>query len=136
MSPAPPSFTLAPVLALALAACTAPDCAPGTTPGIVTTLFFGLSRQNQPDVPEAAWRDFLERDLLGQLPGATVVEGLGAVREPGKAPVTERSRVVTIGHRGNPEQRQALAEAIGRYRSRFDQWGVGRADVGACTNFD
>jgi len=127
-------------LAAALAACAptgAPDCAPGTAPGMVTTLFFGLSRHDKPDVAESEWRDFLSHDLLANLPGATVVEGRGLFRDPGAAVVAEEAtRVVTVGHHGGAEDRRALAAAVERYKARFDQWGVGRVDSVACTNFE
>lgn len=125
--------------ALAATGCTAvpapPPCAPGLRPGLITTLYFGLSRADGPDIPESDWRDFLGREMLSRLPGATVSEGRGYSRAPDGTVVAEPARTVTIGHDGSPAMLAALDEISAIYKARFAQWGVGRTDAAACTNF-
>ena len=136
---------LAAAALLLLAACGVRDgavappaaaCAPGLAPGTVTTLFFGLSRPNRPDVAEADWQDFLSREIMTRMAGATVVDGRGLFRAPGAAPAAEPARVVVLGHRGGAGTERALSEIAEHYKRRFDQWGVGRTDTAACTNFE
>jgi hypothetical protein len=103
---------------------------------MVTTLFFGLSRRDQPDISEAAWQDFLSAVILPQVPGATIADGRGYFRTAGGAVTTEASRLAIIGHPGGPALEHAFTNIIEQYRTRFQQWGVGRADSPACTNFD
>ena len=121
---------------LVLAGCAVPACPEGTAPGVVTSLFFGLSRRGAPDVSEAEWRSFLADTAARRLPGLTVSDGLGLYREPDGAPASERSKVAVTAHHGRADELQAIVEVAAEYRWRFGQWGVGRIDQPACTNFD
>ncbi|HYG87985.1 MAG TPA: DUF3574 domain-containing protein [Azospirillum sp.] len=124
---------------LALSGCAAagtPTCPEGTAPGVVTSLFFGLSRRGGADVGEGEWRAFLADYAAKRLPGLTVSDGLGLFREPDGTPVSERAKVVVTAHHGLTEEVQAIADVTAEYKRRFDQWGVGRIDQPACTNFD
>ncbi|WP_431861050.1 DUF3574 domain-containing protein [Azospirillum sp.] len=120
---------------LALSGCAA-ACPEGLTPGVATTLFFGTARRNAPDVGEAEWRAFLTDTAVPRLSGLTVTEGLGLYREKDGSAASERSKVMVTAHQGTPDEMRAIAEVMEAYKSRFDQWGVGRLDQPACTGFD
>lgn len=120
---------------LTLAGCAA-SCPDGLTPGVATTLYFGTARSNAPDVSEAEWKGFLADTALPRLPGMTVTEAQGLYREPDGTPAQERTKVLMTAHRGSPEDTRAIAAVTAEYKRRFGQWGVGRVDQPACTNFD
>ena len=127
---------LAALSLLALSGCAGVSCPDGLKPGIATTLYFGAARRGAPDVSEAEWRAFLADTAGRRLPGLTVTEGLGLFREPDGTPASERTKVVVTAHHGHAEEVQAIAEVVDAYKRRFDQWGVGRIDQPACTDFD
>lgn len=126
-------FAAVPLLLLSGCAAACPE---GLAPGVATTLFFGTARRGAPDVGEVEWRAFLEETAIPRLSGLTVSEGQGHYRETDGTAASERTKVVVTAHRGSAAERQAIAEVIGAYRRRFDQWGVGRLDQPACTGFD
>jgi hypothetical protein len=122
---------LAPVLALALAACahrpiahsvaTAPtlqgDAAhPGQTKGWVDTkLYFGLGPVEHPEqgVSEADWRGFLDREVTPRFPdGLSVVDVYGQWQGKSQtAPERLRSKMLIIDYPDTAENR-AKVEAI------------------------
>lgn len=120
---------------LALSGCAA-ACPDGLKPGVATTLYFGAARRDAPDVSEADWNGFLADTAVPRLPGMTVSEGRGLYREPDGTAASERTRLLVTAHRGSPEDRQAIAAVVAEYKRRFAQWGVGRIDQPACTDFE
>jgi hypothetical protein len=137
-----PAHWLPGALALAgLAGCAAPPlaagpgaaCPAGMAPGVVLTAYFGRGSPAGERVGDAAWEDFLRRDLLpllGRGAGSTVTDAAGTWH--GGA---ERTKVLTLI--APPARatawRQALAAAIAVYRERFDQQAVGVTLAAACT---
>lgn len=126
---------LAALFLLALSGCAA-ACPDGLKPGIATTLYFGTARRGAPEISEAEWRGFLADTAVRRLPGLTVTEGLGLFREPDGTAASERTKMVVTAHHGSADEVQAIAEVVAEYKRRFDQWGVGRIDQPACTDFD
>jgi hypothetical protein len=133
---------LAPTLAalgLTLAAC-APQShrAMGKAPGdalgnpmTATRLYFGMSMPGGGRVSEAAWRDFLAREVTPRFPdGLTVLEARGQWRDRGSGRILrERSRVLLLLHRGTAKAKSAIAAIIARYKARFRQQSVLRVDT-------
>ncbi len=120
---------------LALSGC-AGACPEGLAPGTATTLYFGTARRGAPDIGEAEWRGFLADTAVPRLPGLTVTDGVGLFREPDGTAASERTKVAVIAHHGRAGELRAIAEVVAEYKRRFDQWGVGRIDQPACTDFD
>jgi len=126
---------------LALAACTTPptpphaplqaETAPAGDAMTATRLYFGLSIPGGGTVSEAAWRDFLAREVTPRFPdGLTVNEASGQWRDTRTGRVVrERARVLLVLHKNSAKAKAALADIIARYKARFRQQSVLRIDT-------
>ena len=115
------SFGLAgcgPRAAAPAASATAPALAgdpghPGQTQGwMETRLYFGLGPADEPDkgVSEAAWREFLDKEVTPRFPdGLSVVDVYGQWQGKGEtAPERLRSKMLLIDHPGDAASRAKL----------------------------
>ena len=83
-------------------------------------LVFGLSRKGRPDVTQAEWVAFLDREVTPRFPdGLTVLEAQGRWRNAAGVGVTEASRLLLVWVK--PEA--SLGRRIDDIR---DAWKVGQ----------
>jgi hypothetical protein len=88
-------------------------------------------------VTNAAWKDFLDREITPRFPdGLTVFEASGQWRDPARGAVArERSKVVLIVFRGDPQDQDRLNAIAEAYKRRFNQRSVGIVIKPACASF-
>jgi uncharacterized protein DUF3574 len=100
------------------------------------TLYFGLSIPDGGEVSDADWKRF-ETDVLGQAfpKGFTVLDSHGAWRGADGKTVTEPGRIVVVVHAEDDGSESAIRDAIGRYRSMFQQEAVLRERGVVCVSF-
>jgi hypothetical protein len=100
------------------------------------TLYFGLSIPGGGEVSDADWKRF-ETDVLGQAfpKGFTVVDSHGAWRGADGKTVTEPGRIVIVVHAEGDGSESTIRDAIGRYRSMFQQEAVLRERGVVCVSF-
>jgi len=88
-------------------------------------------------VTDAAWKDFLDREITPRFPeGLTVFDAGGQWRAPAHEAVTrERSKVVLIVFRDDPQAQDRLNAIAEAYKRRFNQRSVGIVIKPACASF-
>jgi hypothetical protein len=112
-----------------LLACTEPSSAATAgsmrcTAQTTSRLYFGLDSPHGP-VSDAAWQDFVDRDITPRLPdGFTWLAAKGQWRGPDGVIRREDSRVLEVVAADSVPHRQTLAEIAGRYKTRFAQQAV------------
>ncbi|MBI1209081.1 MAG: DUF3574 domain-containing protein [Azospirillum sp.] len=111
-------------------------CLDGTARGIVTSLYFGLSRTGRPDISDRQWQSFVETEILPRFPGGfTIVDARGYWQGRSGATESERTKVFVLGRSGDAAEAAALAQIIAAYLWLFDQQAVGRTEQVACLGF-
>jgi hypothetical protein len=105
------------LMSVAITGCSAIGKPLEPTSWVETRLYFGLGPSDRPGegVDEAAWRNFLDRDVTTRFPdGLTVLDAYGQWQSPQeKVPERLRSKVLVIDYADNPENRGKI-EAIRR----------------------
>jgi Protein of unknown function (DUF3574) len=87
-------------------------------------LYLGFDSPAGP-VTDAAWQDFVDREVTPRLPdGFTVLVARGQWRGADGVIRKEDSRVLDVVAEDSVAHRQALAEIAGRYKLRFSQQSV------------
>jgi hypothetical protein len=137
----------APFLALALAAC-APTAAssppqpylcllPMEQRMLVAELFFGRESAGRGAVGDHEWADFAARVITPSFPdGFTVFDGEGQWRNPATGRIArERTKVLLVAARREPDLPSRLTAVIDAYKARFDQHSVGVITRDACAGF-
>lgn len=107
-------------------------CPAGLESMVTAELLFGSGR-----VGDAAWKDFLDREITPRFPeGLTVFDAAGQWRDPAHGAVTrERSKVVLIVFRVDPQAQDRLNAIAQAYKRRFNQRSVGIVIKPACGSF-
>lgn len=127
------------VLAATLAACAGgPACAPPSAPATLFSLYFGRTMPGGGEVDKAAWRAFLDGEVIPRFPdGFTVLKARGAWRDAARGTTTfEASNVVEVVAMGAPEGARAKAEEIAAaYKARFRQQSVLVTEGAVCARF-
>lgn len=127
-------LVLAAVLGLGSCATTAP-CAPGERAGETAQLFFGRNIGAAPGVDEAAFQDFVARELVPRFPdGLTILAAEGRWRGADGVMVEEAAELVILAAEGGVDRR-ALAQARSAYKVRFSQEAVLQSISRACLAF-
>lgn len=114
---------------LLLQACEGPSDAAAAatlrcTAQTASRLYFGLDSPDGP-VSDAAWRDFVDRDIAPHLPdGFTWLAAQGQWRGNDGVIRREDSRLLDVVAADSMSHRQTLAEIAGRYKARFNQQAV------------
>jgi hypothetical protein len=95
-------------------------------------LLFGAGR-----VSDAAWKGFLDTEVSPRFPdGLTVFDAAGQWRDPARGVVTrERSKVLLIVFRDDPQSHERLNAIADAYKRRFNQRSVGVVVKPACASF-
>jgi hypothetical protein len=127
------------VLLSVLAACAGPQlpCHGVQRSAAVADLMFGHNIGHRRGVSEAAWRQFLAREVTPRFPaGLTVVHATGQWRDTDTGRVVrEPSKIVTVvlnDRIGDEAKIDAIVEA---YKQRFRQQAVGVVVRPACVAF-
>lgn len=109
---------------LVLAGCaTTPSCELDERPGQTAHLFFGQNIGDAPGVDEAAFQDFVARELATRFPdGMTILNAEGRWSN-GSVLMVEASKMVILAQEGRID-RGALAAVRAAYRTRFSQEAV------------
>lgn len=107
-------------------------CHGGLDSMVSAELFFGSGQ-----VSDADWKRFLETEVTPRFPdGLTVLEGSGQWRDPSRGGTTrERSKVVRIIFRDDPQAQERLNAIADAYKRRFNQRAVGIVVMPACASF-
>ncbi len=111
------------VLAVAASACASRPPADGTEPWIRAELWLGAEIPSGGEVTDAAWEDFVAREVASRFPaGFSVLEAQGRWREEAGEEVRERTRVLVILHPAGDTAAAEAIEAIAEaYVERFGQ---------------
>ena len=126
---------LPPLTLLLLTGCVGPPgalCRGSLESMVSAELLFGAGQ-----VTDAAWKSFVDREVTPQFPdGLTVFDGAGQWRDPARGVVTrERSKVVLIVFRDDPQAQERLNAIAEAYKRRFNQRSVGIVVKPACASF-
>ncbi|MGB6746177.1 MAG: DUF3574 domain-containing protein [Terracidiphilus sp.] len=102
---------------------------PGHTEGWVDTkLYFGLGPADQPDkgISEAAWREFLDREVTPRFPdGLSVMDVYGQWLSKGAAaPERLRSKLLIIDYPDNEENRARIAAIRAAWKQKTGDQSV------------
>jgi len=99
---------------------------------IRSELYFGLSRQDAPEVPDGEFQKFIDEFVTPRLPcGLTVIDAHGQWRE-GASVTKERSKVLIVVYlrRDRRAYSANIEEIRSEYKKRFAQSSVMRVDLG------
>ena len=129
-------FAAAIALAVGGPAHAADTCPDGTGLFAEFRMFFGRSRGGEEVVSDAAWRQFLAREVTPRFPdGLTVLDGDGQWRNSAGAIERERSKLlVVIASPGEASMRRTT-EIARAYKTRFGQDSVLRVVRPVCASF-
>lgn len=110
--------------AVSLAGCASlPTCGPGEQAGESAQLFFGRNIGPTLGVDEAAFQDFVAREIAPRFPsGMTILDAEGRWASQGQV-VAEASKLVILAQVGAID-RQALSDIRVAYQRRFSQEAV------------
>jgi hypothetical protein len=130
-----------PVGATPVAATACDALAPGTgaEAWVRYELYFGTSMPDGSEVPEQAWRTFLDEEITPRFPdGLTVLEGYGQFLNSQGVIIQETSIVLIIFVPADAvaESSASIEEIRDAYETQFDQESVLRADSApVCISF-
>jgi hypothetical protein len=101
-----------------------------------TELFFGLSRENGPDITDAEFRGFVDDRVTPRFPaGLTVIEGLGQFLDSTGQTAKEGSRLLVLLYKFNAKNNTAIEAIRQDYIDSFQQQSVLRVDERTCVSF-
>lgn len=111
-------------------------CRAGATRMMRLELVFGLSRSGRPDVVEAEWLAFLDREVTPRFPdGLTVLAGLGQWRSPAGVAAREPARLLLVWVRPSPDLDARIEAVRESWKRAYDQTSVLRSDSTDCVSF-
>jgi hypothetical protein len=124
-----PSAAPAPAPVAAAPALTGDPAHPGRTQGWVDTkLYFGLgpAEDASKGVSEAAWREFLDKEVTPRFPdGLSVIDVYGQWLSKGAAtPERLRSKLLVIDYPDNQENRDKIAAIRGAWKQKTGDQSV------------
>ena len=99
-------------------------------------MFFGRSTGGEEVVSDAAWRQFLGREVTPRFPdGLTVLDGAGQWRNAEDAIERERSKLLVVIAPPGPDGLRRIEEIADAYKRRFRQDSVLRVIGAVCASF-
>jgi hypothetical protein len=103
----------------------------------VAELLFGRDIGRRLGVREAAWRDFVAREITPRFPdGLTVTDAFGQWRDPDSGRIVrEPSKRVEIVLPGRADDSARLDAIMAAYKRQFHQRSVGLIVQSACVSF-
>jgi hypothetical protein len=104
---------------------------------LVAELFFGRGSARRTSVTEAEWAEFTAQTIAPNFPdGFTAFDGEGRWRNPQTGQITaERSKILLIAVKREPDLAQRLSAVIEAYKNRFHQQTVGIVTRDSCAAF-
>ncbi|CAG8999426.1 MAG: hypothetical protein CENE_01400 [Candidatus Celerinatantimonas neptuna] len=102
-----------------------------------TTLYFGLSRSNGPNITQAQWQHFVDQDVTPRFrDGLTVFKGKGQWLGHNGKVAKEGSRALMVIYPLHDQNSEAKIESLRSiYKKQFDQESVMRVDTQKCVSF-
>ncbi len=111
-------------------------CATGASRMARVELVFGLSRKGRPDIGEADWRLFLDREVTPRFPdGLTVLAGDGQWRSPAGIAVREPARLLLIWVKPAGDLDARIEAVRTAWKQAHAQESVLRAQSWSCVAF-
>lgn len=99
-------------------------------------LVFGLARRGRPDIGEAEWRQFLDREVTPRFPdGLTVLAGDGQWRDPAGIAVKEPARLLLIWAKPATDLGVRIEAVRTAWKQAHTQDSVLRAMATNCVSF-
>lgn len=99
-------------------------------------LVFGLSRKGAPEIGEAEWRAFLDREITPRFPaGLTVLAGHGQWQSPSGASVSEPARLLLVWASPAPDLDRRIEAVRAAWKQAHRQESVLRAESTDCVAF-
>lgn len=99
-------------------------------------LYFGLAVKDAPDVTDAQFAAFLDREVTPRFPdGLTVIDAQGRWRGADGRTVKEASKIVQIVLPGGPDDLARLKAIREAYRREFHQDSVLQSVAKTCADF-
>jgi hypothetical protein len=110
-------------------------CAPPAESMVTAELLFGRNIGDRLGVSDAAFADFLAREITPRFPdGLTVVDARGQWRD-GERIVREPSKLVLLTFRDDSKRRESLSTIVEAYKDRFRQQSVLTSLRTSCVTF-
>ncbi len=114
----------------------ATPCPAGASRMVRLELVFGLSRKGRPDIAEAEWRLFLDREVTPRFPdGLTVLAGDGQWRNPAGVAVKEPARMLLVWVKPAADLGPRIDAARAAWKQAHNQESVLRAEGSSCVSF-
>ena len=111
-------------------------CAAGSQVMQRVELVFGMSRKGRPDIAEAEWRLFLDREVTPRFPdGLTVLSGDGQWRSPAGVAVKEPARLLLIWIRPTADLGDRIEAVRTAWKQAHAQDSVLKAEGASCVAF-
>lgn len=99
-------------------------------------LVFGLSRKGRPDIGDAEWRLFLDREVTSRFPdGLTVLAGDGQWRNPAGVAIKEPARLLLIWAKPSADLGVRIEAVRNAWKQAHAQESVLRAVGTSCVAF-
>lgn len=122
-----------------LSACTVlpQACVPPAESMVTAELLFGRNIGGRLGVGDAAFAEFLAREITPRFPdGLTVVDAHGQWRDADRGQIVrEPSKLVLLTFRDEPARRKTLAAIADAYKTRFRQQSVLVSSRTSCVTF-
>jgi hypothetical protein len=122
-----------------LSACTVlpQACAPPAESMVTAELLFGRNIGDRLGVSDAAFADFLAREITPRFPdGMTVLDARGQWRDGERGRIVrEPSKLVLLIFRDDAARRESLSTIVDTYKNRFRQQSVLTALRTSCVTF-
>jgi len=133
---------LLPLIAIAAAATATaavarpPACPHGLHRAMTAELYFGRSIEQDGEVSDADWREFVDTQVTPRFPdGLSVNDVYGQWRTPKGQFVREDSKALFLVLSGKPDEAARLELVRGAYKVRFHQQSVMLVEQPACVAF-
>lgn len=104
---------------------------------VTAELLFGRNIGDRPGVSDAAFADFLAREITPRFPdGLTVVDARGQWRDGERGRIVrEPSKLVLLTFRDESKRRESLSTIVELYKDRFRQQSVLTSLRTSCVTF-
>jgi hypothetical protein len=101
-----------------------------------TELYFGLSREDGPDITDGEFEQFLDAAVTPRFPdGLTLLSGDGQFRGSDGIVIKERSKLLILFYPWSNARNQAIERIRAIYKRDFQQQAVLRVDDTNCVSF-
>jgi Protein of unknown function (DUF3574) len=131
-----PLLVLSAALASTAAVASPTSCSAGLHRAMTAELFFGRNIEDNGEVSNADWGQFVDAEVTPRFPdGLSVSDVFGQVRNQTGGFGREPSKAVLLVLTGAPDEGQKLDLVRNAYRARFHQESVLQVEQQACIGF-